>query len=230
MKKIDLKEMLECGVHFGHKVSHWNPKMAKFIFGKRGGVHVFDLNKTAKSLQQACEFLARETASGKTVLLVSTKPQTKIGLEEFAKSSGVPVVTERWIGGMLTNFPTMLSRIRRLKNLNEMFASGEIEKFTKKEIAGLKKEQDKLQSAFGGILKMHKVPDILFVVDAKRDETALKEARRLGITTVGLCDSNADPDLLDWPIPGNDDAISALKFFLNDFIFPAVGKKSKVKG
>jgi small subunit ribosomal protein S2 len=231
MKKIDLREMLASAVHFGHKTSRWNPKMAKFIFGKRGGAHVFDLKKTAENLEKVCEFLTRAAKDGKNILFVSTKPQTKTSLDEFQKETKFPIVNQKWIGGLLTNLPTMLERVRRLRDLNEMFDGGEIEKFTKKERAKLKKEREKLQIRFGGIVGMNRKPDIVFVVDGKRDELALREARKLEITTVGICDSNADPDLFDYLVPANDDAISSLKYLLDDFIFPAVraGKKQKSK-
>ncbi len=227
MKEISPREMLANAVHFGHKTSLWNPKMKSYIYGQKGGVHVFDLQKTAKKLQEACEVLARNAKQGKTVLFVSTKPQTKSLLKEFHKETGCPVVINKWIGGMLTNLKTMNQRMRRLRDLREMADTGEIEKFTKKEQAQLKKELEKLDEAFSGIEKMHRKPDVLFVVDGKRDTNALKEAKKLGITIVGICDSNVDPDFYDYLIPANDDAISSLTHVLS-FVFDAVRQGKKI--
>lgn len=227
MKDISLKEMLASAVHFGHKTSRWNPKMKPFLHGNSGGVHIFDLHKTAEKLKGACEFLQTASSQGKSILFVSTKPQTKELFEEFQKETDYPIVVNKWIGGLLTNLSTMLGRIRRLKDLKEMFETGEIVKFTKKEQAKMKKEKEKLEDAFGGIVKIHRPPDILFVVDGKRDFTAIKEAKNLGITVVGICDSNVDPDYYNYLIPGNDDAISSLTYLLS-FVFDAIreGKKS----
>lgn len=221
MKEISLREMLANAVHFGHKTTLWNPKMKKYIHGEKGGVHVFDLAKTAKALQEACDFLHRASREGKMILFVSTKPQTKTLLQELQKETGAPIVFNKWVGGMLTNIKTILNRIRKLRELKEMIESGEIEKFTKKEQSTIKKDVEKLEVSFGGIEKMHRKPDILFVVDGKRDQTALKEAQKMGITIVGLCDSNVDPDLYDYPIPANDDAISSLVYLLS-LVFDAV--------
>ncbi len=228
MKEISLKEMLANAIHFGHKVSRWNPKMKPYIHGKSGGVHIFNLHKTAEGLKNASEFLMRAASQHKSILIVSTKPQTKDLFEEFQKETDVQIVVNKWIGGLLTNISTMTKRIRRLKDINEMKQTGEIEKFTKKEQSKIKKEGDKLEIAFGGILKLYKVPDILFVVDGKRDENALREAKKLGITIVGICDSNANPDYYDYLIPANDDAISSLAYIL-DFIFESIkaGKSSQ---
>lgn len=221
MKDISLKEMLANAVHFGHKTSRWNPKMKKYIHSESEGVHVFDLHKTAEGLKTVCEFLARSSKEGKMILFVSTKPQTKDLFEEFQKETGVPIVVNKWIGGLLTNLPTMLGRIRRLKHIREMMTTGEIEKFTKKEQSQIKKEREKLEIAYDGIVKMHRAPDIMFVVDGNRDCTAIKEANKLGIPVVGICDSNVDPSLYDILIPANDDAISSLAYMLS-FVFDAV--------
>lgn len=221
MKEISLREMLANAVHFGHKTALWNPKMKTYIYGQKGGVHVFDLQKSAEGLKKACETLERASKQGKNILFVSTKPQTKTLFRELQKETGYPIVVNKWVGGMLTNLDTITKRIRRLKDLREMVETGDIEKFTKKEQAGLKKELIKLEESFGGIEKMHRKPDIVFVVDGKRDQIALKEARRLGITIVGICDSNVDPDLYDCLIPANDDAISSLTYILS-FVFDAV--------
>jgi len=231
MKEISVREMLANAVHFGHKASHWNPKVKPFIYKKAGDIHLFDLQKTAKYLKKACEELYRAARSGKVILFVSTKPQTKISLQEFQKETGLPIVVDKWIGGMLTNIDTMSKRIRFLKDLLEMEKTGEIEKFTKKEQAKLKQEREKLQIAFSGIMKMHRLPDIVFTIDSRRDVNALKEAKKLGIITIGICDSNADPDLLDFPIPGNDDSVSSLKYLLDDFVFQAIkeGRKFSIK-
>ncbi|MCT4592569.1 MAG: 30S ribosomal protein S2 [Candidatus Gracilibacteria bacterium] len=227
MKEISVREMLANAVHFGHKKTTWNPKMKTYIHGAMGDVHVFDLNKTAKALKEACDFLNRASREGKTILFVSTKPQTKVLFEEFQKEVGVPIIVNKWIGGLLTNQKTISARIRKFKDLKEMVKTGEIEKFTKKEQAKLKKDLEKLEEAFGGIEKMHRKPDVMFVVDGKRDKNALKEAEILGIPVVGICDSNADPDLYDLAVPANDDAISSLTYILS-FIFDAV-KEGKNK-
>jgi small subunit ribosomal protein S2 len=228
MKEISLREMLANAVHFGHKTSRWNPKMKSYIHGESGGVHVFDLNKTAENLQKACEFLGRAAKSGSKILFVSTKPQTRTMLEEFQKETEVPIVINKWVGGMLTNISTMQKRIKTLKEINEMIETGEIEKFTKKEQAELKKERDKLEYAFGGIKKMHKIPAAIFIVDGKRDENAIREAKKLGIKVIGIGDSNVNPDYYDLLIPGNDDAISSLTYLLS-FVFDSVREAKKTK-
>jgi len=185
------------------------------------------LKKTAEGLKKTCEFLNRMAREGRTTLFVSTKPQTKMLFKELQKDTGYPIVINKWVGGMLTNLKTISGRIRKLKNIREMFETGEIEKFTKKEQSKMKKEMDKLEIAFGGIEKMHKKPDVMFVIDGKRDINAIREANKLNIPVVGICDSNVDPDNYSILIPANDDAISSLTHILS-FIFDAVkiGKKS----
>ena len=223
-----LEEMLVAACHFGHKVSKWNPKMHSYIFTKRDGIHIFDLTKTYEALVKALEFLKEASAAGKTILLVSTKLQAAKMLAEYAEKCGCPNVTRKWMPGLLTNFETIRKRIKYFKDLKEQKASGEWEKYTKKERLELDRTMQKLDGAFSGVEGMSRLPDVVVVVDSVRDILALKEARRLKITTVGICDSNADPDLLTYPIPGNDDAVKALRFFIEK-IAGAIeeGKKSQ---
>ena len=216
-KKV-LTSMIEAGCHFGHRVSKWNPKMRKYLYDKRDGIHMFDLTKTAAKLDVACDFLRESCAAGKSVLLVSTKLQAIKILTEAATSTDSPYITKKWIPGILTNFDTVKRRIKYFKDLKEQKANGEWEeKYTKKECVELGRTLKKLQDAFSGVEHMHRVPDVVVVLDAVRDRLALKESKRLGIPTVGLCDSNADPDLLTYIVPGNDDAVKSLAFFAGEF-------------
>lgn len=213
-----IESMLESGCHFGHRASKWNPKMRKYLYDRKDGIHVFDLTKTAEYLQKALEFLTESCAAGKTVLLVSTKLQAIKLVTEAANETESPFVTRKWIPGLLTNFDTVKRRIKYFKDLKEQKANGEWEqKYTKKERVELGRTLEKLQTAFSGVEHMFRVPDVILVLDAVRDTLALKEARRLGIPTVGICDSNADPDLLTYVVPGNDDAVKSLTFFMGQF-------------
>ncbi len=213
--KISLNEMAQNAVHFGHKAPRWNPKMKPYIHGNKRGIHIIDLNKTLAALDTACAFLKKKSDQGGMILFVSTKPQTKPLLEEFHKKTGHPIVVSKWVGGMLTNFPTIRERIKYLKSIREMIVTGEIEKFNKKERSALNKEREKLERAFGGIAEMYRLPDAVFIVDGKRDESVLREAKKLRIPVIGLADTNVDPSLYDILIPGNDDAISSLTYLLS---------------
>jgi small subunit ribosomal protein S2 len=206
-----IKQLLEAGVHFGHKTSRWNPKMKNFIFGERSGIYIIDLEKTEACLNQARDFLVDIAAKGETVLFVGTKKQAQEVVQQEAQRAGMYYVTERWPGGLLTNFATIKKSINRLKEIEGMREDGTFEKLTKKEVAGLEKELAKLKKDFFGIVQMERLPKAMFVVDTQKEETAVKEARRLSIPVVGLIDTNSNPDYVDYPIPGNDDATKSIR-------------------
>jgi len=206
-----IKELLEAGVHFGHKTSHWNPKMKKFIFGQRRGVYIIDLEKTAECLNRAKDFLLEITSKGETVLFVGTKKQAQEIIEKEAARCGMFWVSNRWLGGLLTNFSTIKKRIDYLKKLEKMKEDGLFEKFTKKEVSRLEKEIEKLKKNLSGILQMENLPHCLFIIDIQMEKTSLREAKRLKIPVVALVDTNNDPDLVDYPIPANDDAIKSIQ-------------------
>jgi len=205
-----IKELLEAGVHFGHKTSRWNPKMKKFIFGERSGIYIIDLEKTEECLNKARDFLLDVTSKGEIVLFVGTKRQAQEAVLKEAIRSGMYYVTERWPGGMLTNFATIKKSINRLKEIERMKEDGTFEKLTKKEVAHLEKELAKLKKNFAGIVQMERMPKAIFIVDTKKEETAVMEAKRLGIPVIGLIDTNSNPDLIAYPIPGNDDATKSI--------------------
>ncbi len=215
---VDVKEMLNAAVHFGHKTAKWHPKMSKYIHGKKDGIHVIDLFKTKEALEKAKEFLATCEKEGKTVLFVATKPQAATYVSEACKSSGLPFVTSKWISGLLTNFSTVKVRIRYLNRLKEEAETGELEKYTKKEISKLKKVGVKLEESLGGVGKMTALPDAVVVFDAVRDRIAIKEAKKLGIPIVAVCDTNADPMGIDYIIPGNDDSIKSIDYFVKELV------------
>jgi small subunit ribosomal protein S2 len=215
MQKIDSKALLESAAHFGHRTQKWCPKMKPYIHGARAGIHLFDLEKTAHKLELLLSYLTEAAASGKSILFVSTKPQTNDLIPELARATGNPYVSHRWICGTITNFSTVRSRINYLNELKSDAEHGGFEKYTKKEASKFRKEMTKLQQSLGGIASMKKLPDIVFVVDAKRDENAVKEARVKKIPVIGIADSNADPDMLDLFVPANDDAMKSLTFILN---------------
>lgn len=230
MSQVELKEMLSAAVHFGHQAHKWNPKMKKYLYGVREGVHVFDLQKTFDSLQGALAFLQRTVEEGKTILFVSTKQQAASIVETVAKKCNMPYVTHKWIGGLLTNFSTVKKRMKHFVNLLEQQEGGQFDKYTKKEISNMKKEIEKLETVFGGLKNMTHLPDVLFLVDCVRDNIAIKEAIKLKIPIVAITDSNANPDEIDYCIPGNDDAIRSVKYFLvkvEDAILNAKNKKNK---
>lgn len=206
-----IKQLLEAGVHFGHQAKRWNPKMAKFIFGERSGIYIVDLEKTAECLNLARDFIVKLTSEGKTILFVGTKKQAKEIVQKDAQRCGMFWATERWPGGLLTNFATIKKSIMRLKDIEKMKQDGTFKKFTKKEVAHLEKELARLMKDFSGIVQMEQYPAALFIVDTKKEETAVKEAIRLGIPIVALIDTNSNPDKIDYPIPGNDDAVKSIQ-------------------
>jgi small subunit ribosomal protein S2 len=206
-----IKQLLEAGVHFGHQTKRWNPKMKKFIFGSRSGIYIIDLEKTEECINAARDFLTEITSKGEFVLFVGTKKQAQDVIKQEAIRSGMYYVTDRWPGGMLTNFATIKKSINRLKDIEKMRIDGTFEKLTKKEVARLEKELAKLNKNFSGIVPMDRMPKAAFVVDTKKEETAVREARRLGIPIIGLIDTNSNPDLVDYPIPGNDDATKSIR-------------------
>lgn len=211
MTEVSLKELLESGAHFGHRTRRWNPKMNKFIYGVRGGVHIIDLTHTADYLQRAVDF-AREAAVQGDVLFVGTKRQAAAIVKAEAEACGMPYVTERWLGGMLTNYRTIRNQINRLKKLEAEIASGETaQKYNKKEAARIQDEVNKLNRVLSGVKDMDQMPAAVYVVDAPYENIAVAEAIKLGIPVIGIADSNADPDQLDYPIPANDDAIKSIK-------------------
>lgn len=211
----DLKGMLEAAVHFGHKTQKWNPKMKRFLYGERNGIHIFNLEKTQEYLDKAVEFLKISAASGKRVLLVSTKPQAAHLIVTAANETKMPYVVHKWMGGLLTNFSTMKQRIRYFRTLCDQEKSGEFDKYTKKEASELKKSIKKLTDALGGVRDLDRLPDVVFVADALRDRIVIKEANKMKIPVVAIVDSNADPDGVAYPIPGNDDAIKSLTYLIN---------------
>lgn len=210
MVNISMKDLLEAGVHFGHQTKKWNPKMQEYIFGKRNGVYIIDLQKTAEKLQKACEFVHNLSGKGKIVLFVGTKKQAQDVIAEEAERCNMFYVNHRWLGGMLTNFGTIKNGVNKLK-MFEKIVDGTGDKLPKKEIVKIRKEKDKLDKVLKGIKNMDVLPDAIFVVDAKKENTAVCEARKLHIPVIGLVDTNSDPDLVDYIIPGNDDAIRSIK-------------------
>ncbi|MDD3987640.1 MAG: 30S ribosomal protein S2 [Candidatus Omnitrophota bacterium] len=210
-----IKQLLEAGVHFGHQTKRWNPKMKKFIFGSRSGIYIIDLEKTEECINSARDFLMDITSKGEFVLFVGTKKQAQEVMQQEAIRCGMYYVTDRWPGGMLTNFTTIKKSINRLKEIERMRGDGTFDKLTKKEVAGLEKELSKLNKNFSGIVPMEKMPKAMFVIDTCKEETAVKEARRLHIPIVALIDTNSNPDLVDYPIPGNDDATKSIKAVAN---------------
>ena len=209
-----IKQLLEAGVHFGHQTKRWNPKMKKFIFGSRSGIYIIDLEKTEECINKARDYLMDITSKGEVVLFVGTKKQAQEVVLAQALRTGMYYVTERWPGGLLTNFTTIKKSINRLKEIERMREDGTFEKLTKKEISGLEKELAKLNKNFAGIVKMERMPKAMIVVDTKKEETAIREAKRLSIPVIGLIDSNSDPSLIAYPIPGNDDATKSISLII----------------
>ncbi len=211
MAVVAMKQLLEAGVHFGHQTRRWDPRMAEYIFQARNGIHIIDLQKTSKKIDEAYEFLREQSEEGKTVLFVGTKKQAQDCMKEAAEKCGMYYVNQRWLGGMLTNFDTIQKRIQRLNELEKMEEDGTFEVLPKKEVILLKKEMEKLNKNLGGIKEMHEMPGVIFVVDPKKERNAILEARKLKIPTIGLIDTNCNPNDVDYAIPGNDDAIRAVK-------------------
>src|SRR4029078_4042550 len=214
MSDISMKQLLEAGVHFGHQTSRWNPKMKPYIFGARNGIHIIDLQQTVTMLKELEALVRGLAASGGHVLFVGTKKQAQDAIREEAERSGMYYVHNRWLGGTLTNFSTIRQSIEPLRKLEEMENDPKIvEALTKKEMLGLKREKAKLEQALGGIKAIRKLPDAIFVIDPKQEEIAVKEARKLGIPVISVIDTNCDPDMVDYKVPGNDDAIRAIRLF-----------------
>ncbi len=213
MAAIAMKDLLEAGVHFGHQTKRWNPKMKEYIFGERNGIYIIDLDKTVKLFREAEEFVTNLAAEGKTILFVGTKRQAQDVIAEEAQRCGMYYVNERWLGGLLTNFSTIQRSLGRLRDLEAMATDGRYETLSKKEIARAEKERRKLQKNLEGIRGMSRLPDAVFVVDTKKEKIAVDEARKLKIPVIGIVDTNCDPDEVDFVIPGNDDALRAIRLF-----------------
>ena len=211
MAVVAMKQLLEAGVHFGHQTRRWDPKMAEYIFQARNGIHIIDLQKTSKKLDEAYAFLKEQAEEGKTVLFVGTKKQAQECVKEAAEKCGMYYVDQRWLGGMLTNFDTIRARVQRLKDLEAMQEDGTFDVLPKKEVILLKKEMEKLERNLGGIKEMDKIPGVIFLVDPKKERIAVLEAKKLKIPVIGLVDTNCNPEEVDYAIPGNDDAIRAVK-------------------
>lgn len=215
MSVISMKQLLEAGVHFGHQTRRWNPKMAPYIFTERNGIHIIDLQKSVGKVDEAYRAVSEIAAQGGTILFVGTKKQAQDAVKTEAERCGMYYVNERWLGGMLTNFKTIRSRIERLKAIEAMAEDGTFDVLPKKEVIEIKKEWDKLEKNLGGIKNMTKVPDAIFVVDPKKERICVQEAHALGIPLIGIADTNCDPEELDYVIPGNDDAIRAVKLIVS---------------
>ncbi|MBR3646178.1 MAG: 30S ribosomal protein S2 [Lachnospiraceae bacterium] len=215
MSVISMKQLLEAGVHFGHQTRRWNPKMAEYIYTERNGIYIIDLQKSVGKVDEAYKAMADLSAEGGTVLFVGTKKQAQDAVRTEAERCGQFFINERWLGGMLTNFKTIKTRIARLKKIEEMATDGTFDVLPKKEVIELKKEWEKLEKNLGGIKNMKKLPDVIFVVDPKKEKICVQEAHTLGIPLIGIADTNCDPEELDYVIPGNDDAIRAVKLIVS---------------
>src|SRR5213593_905943 len=206
-----MKQLLEAGVHFGHQTKRWNPKMKEYIFGERNGIYIIDLQKSLRLFKNAIQFVQQLGAQGKTILFLGTKRQAQDAIQEEAQRCGMYYVNQRWLGGLLTNFVTIQKSIKRLRELEAMRANGQYEMFSKKEVARYERERKKLEKNLSGIKEMAKLPDALFVIDTRKEAIAIQEARKLGIPIIGVADTNCDPDEIDYIIPGNDDALRAIR-------------------
>ena len=215
MSVISMKQLLEAGVHFGHQTRRWNPKMAPYIYTERNGIYIIDLQKSVGMVDDAYKAVSDIAADGGTILFVGTKKQAQEAVKEEAQRCGMYYVNERWLGGMLTNFKTIQSRIKRLKDIERMSEDGTFDVLPKKEVVNIKKEWDKLEKNLGGIKEMKRIPDAIFVVDPKKEKICVQEAHALGIKLIGIADTNCDPEELDYVIPGNDDAIRAVKLIVS---------------
>ncbi len=213
---VTMKDLLECGVHFGHQTRRWNPKMKKFIFGARKNIYIIDLQKTLRYFKYTYNVVRDAAAEGQTVLFVGTKKQARQAVKEHAERAGMPYVATRWLGGMLTNYPTMKKSIRKLEIIEQMEENGQLEMLTKKEALMLLRKKEKLSSYLEGFRHMKKLPEMMFVVDAVKEHIAVKEAKRMGMKVVAPLDTNCDPDVIDYPIPGNDDAIRSINLFCQE--------------
>ena len=213
---VTMKDLLECGVHFGHQTRRWNPKMKKFIFGERKNIYIIDLQKTLRYFKYTYNVVRDAAAEGQTVLFVGTKKQARSAVKEHAERCGMPYVSTRWLGGMLTNYPTIKKSIRKLEIIEQMEENGQIDLLTKKEALMLRRKKEKLNAYLEGYRHMKKLPDMMFVIDAVKEHIAVKEARRMGMKVIAPLDTNCDPDVIDYPIPGNDDAIRSINLFCRE--------------
>jgi small subunit ribosomal protein S2 len=228
-----IKALVDAGVHFGHRVSRWNPKMEPYIHGKRNMIHIIDVRETLKGLLRAKKLVQQTVASGRDILFVGTKRQARHAIEEESKRSGMHYVSERWLGGTLTNFRTIRARLNRLEELEKLWESGQIDTYSKKMKSTLSREKQKIQTNLEGIRKMERMPGVMFIVDTRREHIAVKEARKLGVKTVALIDTDSDPDLIDLPIPGNDDAMRAIEIIVKELADAVIDGKTgreEVKG
>ncbi|MCB9080992.1 MAG: 30S ribosomal protein S2 [Lewinellaceae bacterium] len=232
MNKPTYKELLDAGVHFGHQKKKWNPKMSPYIFMERKGIHIIDLNRTTECLERSANAMRQLAKSGKKVLFVATKKQARDIVADAAKSVGMPYVTDRWLGGMMTNFATIRRSIKKMQNIERMLSDGSLTSVTKKERLTLTREHEKLDKVLGGIANLNRLPAAIFVVDISHEHIAIAEAQRLGIRTFGIVDTNSDPNLVDFPIPGNDDASKSVKIivqYMVDAIQEGLEERKQVK-
>ena len=225
---VTMKDLLECGVHFGHQTRRWNPKMKKFIFGERKNIYIIDLQKTLRYFKYTYNVVKEAAAEGQTIIFVGTKKQARAAVKEHAERCGMPYVSTRWLGGMLTNYPTMKKSIRKLEIIEQMEETGQIDLLTKKEALMLIRKKEKLASYLEGFRHMKKLPEMMFVVDAVKEHIAVKEARRLGMKVVAPLDTNCDPDVVDYPIPGNDDAIRSINLFCKEMAEAIIEGKAEL--
>jgi small subunit ribosomal protein S2 len=221
-----VKALVDAGVHFGHRVSRWNPKMQPYIHGKRNMIHLIDIKETVKGLLLAKRLIQQTVASGKDVLFVGTKRQARTVIEAEAQRAGMHYVSERWLGGTLTNFRTIRARLNRLDELEKLWESGQIETYSKKMKSTLQREMDKIKANLSGIRKMERMPGLMFIVDTRREHIAVKEAKKLGVKTIALIDTDSDPDMIDLPIPGNDDAMRAIEIVVKELADAAIEGKT----
>lgn len=228
--EVDIKQLLEAGAHFGHKTERWHPKMAPYIHSKRGGMHIIDLTKTVDGLNEALSFLTKTAADGKQILLVGTKRQAQDAIKKAAEATGMPFVTERWLGGMLTNWNTIGGRVKHLQNLENRMASGELaNKYNKLEVQRFQEEIDQMNALYGGVKELNARPGAVFIVDIVNDANALREAKKLGVPIVALVDTNADPSQVTYPIPANDDAIKTIELMVGYVQAAIEAGKAKIK-
>ena len=226
MTEVTIRDLLEAGVHFGHQTRRWNPKMKRFIFTAKNGIYIIDLSKTHSAIKVACQKVREVVTKNQYLLFVGTKKQAQDVMKSEAQRCGQFFVTERWLGGMLTNFQTIKKNIKRLKDIEKMQEDGTFEKITKKEISGLTKEKEKLDKVLGGIREMNRLPGLLFIVDCKKEKIAVAEANKLGIPIIGIIDTNSDPDPIDFPIAANDDAIKSIRIIARQIVDTAIETRS----
>ena len=221
-----VKALVDAGVHFGHRCSRWNPKMQPYIHGKRNMIHIMDVKETIKGLFRAKKLIQQAVSQGKDILFVGTKRQARFAVEEEAKRCGMHYVNERWLGGTLTNFRTIRARLNRLEELEKLWATGQIDSYSKKMKSTLQREMTKIKANLEGIRKMERMPGVMFIIDTRREHIAVKEAKKLGVPTIALIDTDSDPDLIDLPIPGNDDAMRAIEVIVKELADAVIDGKS----